>query len=558
MNNKSTLKFSISCLRCNDKGQVVLAMLLMLILSAAGLIVISLLGRSTIMSASGVLNSKKAQHIARAGMNWYIRTILQDPANQDWSLLDPGSPEVRAFGSGIIYVIPANDQATRNKIDILAGGLVPGEQRNYTHVITCTVRKLPSVFSSFAYYLGEDRGNTHHLYDTNTVNGDTWTAANEIVFQSTVNGTGYVAQGNTLSITSGSVGNIIEVDNPPDHIPAITNDIYRDRMDVLSSQMDTYDATADWSGVVDEVRTTDLNLTVEGPLVYNNFTARNNIKITGSGRITAAGNINLATSILGLGVTVEPDPGGVIELFAQGNILCGDAGPCNINGTGGNVILYSRSQNGAGPTNSFVRFIWFTAQVNGALILARRRILVQFGADISNSELYVDDFPGAATTNVIDVNGAGTNIDNSSLMSERWLRINTGADVSNSELYVANSYLGNAENNYLQVSGAGTTADGVLISLSPRADEGMAINGGATISGLIYYGGTSDMELVASTVNGSLATTQFSWYWATSNCSALNTINFDLDEVYDAADLLGNSDIFDGYASIEPDSWQEY
>lgn len=103
-----------------------------------------------------------------------------------------------------------------------------------------------------------------------------------------------------------------------------------------------------------------------------------------------------------------------------------------------------------------------------------------------------------------------TTINSALIMARQRLMVGDGAAVTNSILYL--DYSSASSNNYLQITDAGTTISGAVIS-EGREDNALDIRSNATVTGLAYqYGSATEGQARVdggSTITGALLARQF-------------------------------------------------
>ncbi|MBU1061379.1 MAG: hypothetical protein KJ952_01460 [Candidatus Omnitrophica bacterium] len=242
-------------------------------------------------------------------------------------------------------------------------------------------------------------------------------------------------------------------------------------------------------------QSTDLTLT--GNIIgCKNFNTTGNITISGYGYIVAKQNINLHSPNSASGtLTITPSGGNIYFLAARSLTVNSTQNDTNVTINSG-AYLYSRAQSNNNQLVRIRKHAATSTDIASAFIIATRRIIVQSGDQVTNSTLYV-------------------------------------SDVSDN-------------NNYLQITDSGTLVSGSVISVSGR-DPGLIINNGATVTGLVYQWGASSgyTQLNNATITGAVVSSQY------NNDRIVNSTI-----TYSATSLPNPPAGFDGYVSVEPDSWE--
>jgi hypothetical protein len=227
-----------------------------------------------------------------------------------------------------------------------------------------------------------------------------------------------------------------------------------------------------------------------------NFTTDGNITISGHGYIVASQDINLHSNNSSAGtLTVTPSGGNIYFLAARDLTVNSTKNDTNVAINSG-AYLYSRAQSATDQLVRIRKHSSTTTNIDSAFIIARRRIIVESGAQVTNSTLYV-------------------------------------SDVSDT-------------NNYLQITDSGTSVSGSVISVSGR-DPGLIIDNGATVTGLVYQWGGSDgyIKIDDATITGCVVSSQY-----TNDRIVSSTIT------YNTSSLPSNlPEGFNDYISVDPNSW---
>ena len=231
-----------------------------------------------------------------------------------------------------------------------------------------------------------------------------------------------------------------------------------------------------------------------------NFNTNGNARISGRGYIacSTSGQVMLHSEISDRGV-FDASPAGGNIFFLSGNTMTVNSSQPN---TAVNVkpgcFLYSRSSSGV---NQLLQIQNARTSIEGAVLVAERRIIVQSGADIAKSVVYV-------------------------------------------------AYASSDQNNTLQITGSGTAVSGLIVSKG-RASPSLRVNAAASVTGLAYQYG--DAAKGRAQVDGGSAIT-----------GALLARQFHNDSFGPARVTYSLADIravlpqgFQGYATVEPNTWDD-
>lgn len=434
-------------------GQALIAaILIMVVLSLFGVVAVSLLSTQTGQSAVGLSESARALYLAHAGLEWHMQQLADDT---DWT--DQATPVTQNLGAGSFTVALSN--ITAASMDIISTGRVVGaDGRNRERWVSATLKKaFPG--SRFAVFWQLD-GPGARLNFTNTgggthIAGDFWSvgSCNLGSNSDVTNGWIYYGAGESVSGAGSYTAQVVELPFPA--MPTFDASSY----DTLMAGYDTDIANNSSTDTAYQSGT----ITLTGnTLEFQDFRTRNDLTITGYGKIVANRDVLLHSSS-GSGsqtLTITPS-GGAIEILAGRNFTISTSGGNRTVIINSGTRLYAQNPAAA---NSFQINESTVTTIEGALLLARRRLVIQGDATVTNSTAYVD-YNTSSTTN-----------------------------------------------NYLQITGSGTTVSGAVISRG-RIDPSLRINSAAQVTGLVYqYGSTTEgMAQVngASTVTGAFLCRQF-------------------------------------------------
>ena len=546
------------------RGQAVLVTALMIILFLAGLMGASLLSKTTFGVGVEVLQKAQAKYIARGAANWYLNTLK---LNHD---LTTAIDTNGNFARGTYEVTITNKQIHR--CDIRCEGKVTGfNGQEYTHTIEFTARKLPSIFSSFAFYLGGNVSTLQLYNDVNptTINGDVWAnCAVNLLLNCRINGTLYYRNGSGPPTGSGVVHRSRPVTNPPATMPILdaNNNIYETMMDGYDTQ-DIVQYNQDIANAASlpiqaDLITSDLHLTpANSPYVCQNCNLKGspsdpNIQVTGSGQIISLGDMKVGADFVSLiplvGSTIDiiPNPGGTIELLSGAGIQVGSyiGGVAHSEkgtvfySTSGDLIIFQPP----GVPSPWINEFKFTT------FLAQNKISFWAG-EAHNCRFYVS----GNTAEMLGVRYDGSNIHNSILLSRRLMNIYESANIYDSVLYLDDA--GDAPNS-LAISDAGTDVSGLVISFGKDSGlGGLRILFQAKVSGIVYhYAPVGTTQFYSShDLRGSFVTRQFTQNWFVNNSLWFSTITHDLPAIYND-NIPDGTRVFEHYISVQRGTWREY
>ncbi len=491
----------------NKRGvSIIAAMAIMLIIAVLTVSMVSMLG---VTSRQGLdsLRSAQALGLAQAGLNWYMAQLAgtanwTTTTNQTGIALGPGTFDVSLSNKAS----PQTDSTTNTRMDISVTGKVTGTDGvTLQRTMAQRVWKLPSA-TKFGLFWGRRTGSTLTI-NSSTISGDFWSQGSSTFSSSTIsNGKAY--RPSTESITGASSTAIVfpyfsgfSGATSTFSTPSLTTTYYTN----LISGYDT--SIAGCSSGTNINQNTNLVLT-GNTICCNNFntnTSNNtNVTISCNGTIIADQSIALAsTSGTNRVLTISPS-GGTINFLAARNLTINAAAGVNTVTVNSGSRLYSASNS---ANNQLITINNNNTNINSALILAKREILVQNSANITGSTLFVN-YPGDTTNNYLRVTGAGTSV-------------GTAASPCN------------------------------LISIG-RANANLAsaltVDTGASVTGLLYQydaANTGDTDIATATITGSLIANQFD-----GNTISSLILTYDPTVIPDPP-----PEGFNGFVTKKPDTW---
>ncbi len=478
----------------NQGVSLVAAIAIMVLASILGLVLASMLG----ITSRGVVDyerSSQAFGLAQAGVNWYMMSLAgitdwDTATNQTGITLGPGTFDVTVSNQAK----PLSDATEATRMDIAVTGKVIGTAgTTIQRTMSQRILKLPSA-AKFAVYWGRDTGAWLELRNNTVINGDMWSRGTTTVTagSSVVGGIAYYAD--TQDVNGTGTYTKQAITSPYPSMPAITSTYYTDLINTYNAQINADTSSTDITQAT--------NLVLAGNTINcRNFYTNGNITISGNGFIVVNQHISLHSRLPDAGtLTISPSGGNIVFLAARNFTVNSTQSDTTVNGNPG-IRMYDRSQT---TTGQLLTIQNNTTNINGALILANRHILVGSSANLTGSTLFVN---------------------------------NAGSDETN---------------NYLQVTGSGTSVGTVsgpcsLISIS-RRDPGLIINANASIVGLVYHKDTANTgytQIDTATIRGSVIANQY-----TNDRIVASTITYDPDALPDPP-----PEGFDGFATKKPNSW---
>jgi len=468
---------------------LVLLIFIMLIAALISVVALSLLSQG-VMSGLWSSDSVEAFAIAVGGKEWYLQQLAGDT---DWS--NESSQTDIPLGSGT-FDITINSTSSKT-VDFTVTGKVSGYHNQITQREVSIIADRKPKAAKFAIFWQQDGPGTRLNFNNSgsgtDVSGDFWSVGSSRINSSSEVTNGLVYYGQGEAVTGSGSYSTQAVAPPFPAMPAVNTATY----DTLMADYDS-----DISGNGNPWQSGTINLT-GNTLRFQDFRTRNNLVITGYGRIVASRDVLLHyTGGSGAqSLTITPQGGtGIIEIIAGRNF--------RINTNGGNrsvtinpgVRMYAR--NAPGTNKLFDIRESSTTSISGALIMARRRLFVRNGASITNSTLYLD-------------------------------------------------YANSATRNRLQIQGSGTTVTGTAISQGRDNNLALAIRSGASFTGLAYQYGSATQGRARvdgnATITGALLVRQFR---NTTLGPATITYN-------ESAMLAAMPDGFPGAATMRAESWDD-
>ncbi len=490
----------------NKRGvSIIAAMAIMLIIAVLTLSMVSMLG---VTSRQGLdsLRSAQALGLAQAGLNWYMTQLAgtndwDTTTNQTGITLGPGTFDVTLSNKAG----PQTDSTTVTRMDISVTGKVTGTDGvTLQRAMAQRVWKLPSA-SKFALFWGRRTGSTLTL-NSSTISGDFWSQGSSTFSGSTISN-GKAFRPSTESITGASSTAItfpyfsgFSGATSTFSTPALATTYY-------TNLISTYNGMIAGSGTINQ----NSNLVLTGNTITcqnfntNTTVAGANVTISGNGFIIASRDINLnTTGTNGRTLTISPSRGLIVFLAGRSLTINTGSGGTHPVAVSSGVRFYSASNS---ANTQLLTVNNANTSIDGTLFLANRRIVVQNSANITGSTLFVD-YPGSATNNFLRVTGSGTSV---------------GTAVSPCNLIS----IGRANANLASA---------------------LTVDTGASVTGLLYqYDGanTGETDIATATITGILIANQFN-----GNAVSSLTLTYDPSVILDLP-----PEGFNGFATKDPNTW---
>lgn len=468
---------------------LVLIIFLMLLCSFVVVTAFSLLAGG-VESSSDFAVSVQALSLATGGKEWYLEQLEND---SDWT--DEVNQSGILLGAGTFDVL-INSASSSGVSFTITGKRTGASGRTVQRQLTLTAQRMPPA-RNFTVYWGRDTGAWLELRDSTVINGYLWSAGTtDVKSGCLVKGISYCPD--TQDITGAGTFTEEKIAAPYPAMPQIDQTYYNDFISTANSSIAVY---ATGNDVV-----FSSNVTLSGGVYgYRNIETTGNITISGNGILIAGQNIELHSTNSASGTLTLSPSGGNIYFFAGRNLIVNSTqNDTNviINGNADNqVYLYSQDS----ADSRLVRIRKHpatTTSIDSAVLIGERRIIVEGGARITNSTLYV-------------------------------------SDVSDN-------------NNYLQIRDSGTSV-GIagnpcnIISVSGR-DPGLVINNGASAVGFVYHwGANTGYTLINSAViTGAVVASQYT-----------NDRIVDSTITHSAANLPEPANGFENFISTSIGSWDD-
>lgn len=469
------------------KGVSIVAAVAIMLLTAIFGVTLAQLSAVSSRGSSNYLRSSQSFGLAQAGLNWQM---MQLATTADWDTLTSQTVSLAGwiFNTSLSnWASPQTDSATATRLDLLITGQAIGTSgQNITRTMSQRALKLPSA-SKFALFWGRRTGSTLTL-SSSTISGDFWSQGSSTFSGSSIsNGTAYCPSTETITGAAstavtynadfGYFGNNQATFSSTFSTPAITSTYY-------TGLISTYDTLISGCSSGTNINQ-NTNLTLTGNTICcNNFNTNTNnntnVTISGNGTIIADQSITLnSTSGTNRVLTISPS-GGAIRILAARSLTINATSGVNSVTINSGTRLYSASNS---ANTQLTTINNNNTNINGALILAKRRIIVQNSANITGSTLFLT-YPGDTTNNYLQITGSGTSV---------------GTLVSPCNL--------------------------ISIARASGTPSALTVDTSASVSGLLYQydtANTGSTRLNSATITGSIIANQFQGNAITSSTITYN------------------------------------
>lgn len=249
--------------------------------------------------------------------------------------------------------------------------------------------------AKYALFWGYRTGTSVSLTGT-SVSGNYWSAGSSVINSpsAVTNGVVYYPTSDTVS---GSGTYLAQSVTTPPAMPAIDYTYY-------TNIMTGWDTTlAAISGSTSTIWNTDHVLAGGITIIQRDFITRGTMTISGYGTIACGRDMLLHTNNSGT-LTISPS-GGRITFLCTRTMTVGSIG-ATINGNTGGTDFYASNIGGA---VSMVSVTQPTTTLRDCNIWSERRIMIQGGAKIYGANLFLT-YPNNTTNNYLRITGAGTTV----------------------------------------------------------------------------------------------------------------------------------------------------
>lgn len=402
------------------------AVALLILLGLFTAIIISLAASSS-GSFANLTHGSQAFAIAHAGAEWYIEQLNADT---NWS---NQTTQNRNFAQGSFLIDSFVYNSALDRLTFKSTGSISSSMLEPGMMISrwqnLTVAKTFAPPFRFALFQGMNTGNPLVFTDRGIagtgvrVSGGggsmMWYPGNVQIIP--INQVDYYIQlailPNGATVTGPGTYVIQNIPAPYPAMPTIhTSTIYTDEMATYDGILDTLppnppdkivDGTVfDLSDPMDMMNCTSDGAGGGYTCRYQNFITRgNNAIIRGKGTVVAQmiklhGEDNLLAPTR---LDINPSGGGPIHFIANQSVIIGSNNDNPVINSNPNVNFYSRANS---AMTQLIHIRGDNTTLGTDKILAERRILVETGASVTNSELYVDQTTDP-TNNLIDIVGGG-------------------------------------------------------------------------------------------------------------------------------------------------------
>lgn len=427
--------------KINNKAQaLVAAIIILIILALFAAVIASLLGAQTGQAATGLIQSTQALYLAHAGLEWYLEQLADD---NDWT--DEVDQIGLALATGTFDINIDESTLSPVSVDFTVTGKVMGyDGRNRERFVKVTAKKtFPG--TRFAVFWQEDGPGTQLVFANGGggthIAGDFWCRGSSTIGSNSDVTNGWVYYGATETVSGTGSYTAQAVQPPFPAMPALDPTGYDDLINSFNNTIDSVP-----SGARDKYQVNDLTL-AGGVFRYKNFITNGDITISGNGYIVASKSIRLHSDDSASGtLTITPSGGNIYFLAGEDIIVNSARDDTNVIINAG-AYLYSRSQTNTFQLIKIQKHAATTTNIDSAFIIGNRRVIVQNGADITNSVLYVN-YASSNQNNLLQITGSGTTVSGSVVSRGRAhpsLQINNGAQVTGLVYQYANNIRGRAQ-----------------------------------------------------------------------------------------------------------------
>ncbi len=260
-------------------------------------------------------------------------------------------------------------------------------------------------------------------------------------------------------------------------------------------------------------------------------------RINTSNNFTMSGTSAVSSSNFEFYLDDNFNTDGTVSLAGNGYVVCSDAGSILLHNANGDSGVFTATPSGGS--------IYFLSGDSMTVNSNKNDTDVTLNA---NCFLYSRN-PGGSN-DLLRIRNEDTSIDQATIIAERRIIVEKGADVTDSTLYLDRGS-GNS-NNFLQVTGSSTTVTGSLLSQG-REYPSLRVRDSASVTGLVYdYDGVGTRGRArvdgSSTIAGALLVRQFyndNFGPATITYDS-NSIPSPLPNGFDSSRVMVDSGTWDG------------
>ncbi|MDD5291858.1 MAG: hypothetical protein PHY46_01560 [Candidatus Omnitrophica bacterium] len=238
-------------------------------------------------------------------------------------------------------------------------------------------------------------------------------------------------------------------------------------------------------------------------------------RINCSRNFLMSGTSNINSSDFELYLDDDFDSNGTVSITGYGYIVCSDIGQINLHDATTDSGTFTATPSGGS--------IYFLSGTDMTVNSTQNDTGV-----ILNSGCFLYSRNPSGTTDTLTIRNEDTTIDGATIIAERRIIVEDGADITDSVLYVG--YASSNSNNELSITDSSTTVTGTVISRG-RNVPSLRINNSASVTGLVYqYDGVGTLGRAevdgGSTITGALLVRQFD-----GNSFGPATVTYDEDSL---------------------------